>query len=294
MSGDTRRAPPRVAHRLLVCAALTTVAVVGLASPSFAAIKPSPHIFSHATSFAIPPKSPAGTTWTLELWQHGKLLGCESGATGVLRVSVPSSVQGTVQADVYRNGKWYSGQRIALSGHRGGGGSGSGGSGHGQGGGGSGHGHGGGGSGSGGTGHGQGGGGSGSGRSGSGGSGSGGSGSGGSGSGGSGSGTTPITTIPSVTSASSGGAGNDSGGGGLIGGGLTGLTAPATGTTGGATALPATAAPAAHPPAVPATELNFTAGSGSFVSSTLGGVGLFLLGTYLMLTRRPRRGRRAV
>jgi hypothetical protein len=282
MAVDATNAPTKSAPRLLVGAAVLLLGVVMTASASFAATRSGPSVSPRVAVFDIPSWSPPTVTWTLNVWQHNTLIGSDSGTSGVLSVTIPRAVNGTVQADVKRNKRWFSGKRVTLPGR----GHGHGGGGHGGGG------HGGGGSGNGGGGSGgSGGSGSSGGSGGSGGSGSGGSGSGGSGSGGNGGGGVSTTTIPPITI--TGGGGTGGGGSGSFAGttksalgsfGTQHLSGPATSAAQGAKTQTQTQTPA---PA--ATDLAFTGTGSDFRTTILAGSGLILLGAFLLMRRRAER-----
>jgi hypothetical protein len=225
-------------------------------------------------SFAIPSNSPPSISWTLNVWKKGALVGSDTGTSGVLTVTVPRSIHGTLQADVRRNGRWYSGTRVALPGQGGTGtgtGGGSGNHGHGSGNHGHGDGH-----------HGHGGGNHGAGKPPGGGSGTvgppSGSSNGGSNSNGGSSGTPP--TIAVTATGAPANALHDIAGIGFAG---------STTTGGHAAHSPVTlAAGSDAPSSATATDLAFT-GSGTgngFWSTFLGGAGLFLLGGFLLMRRR--------
>jgi hypothetical protein len=268
----TMRSRMSVAPRLVVGAALMAVAVLGLTSAAFAGTHSGPRIAPRVATFDIPASSPGTISWTLNVWKKGALIGSDTGTAGVLTVTIPHTVNGTVQADVRRNGHWYSGARVAV----GGGGSGGTGTGGGTGGGngngnGGGNGHGGG--------NGNGGGTNGGGATGTGGLG-GGATSGGNGDGSSGAPVADPFATPSGISNSTGTP--DSSG--------TGLQLWAGGSGFGHTVFgPVTAAAGSSTPAkVPATALAFTGdGTGNgFWSTFLGGAGLFFLGGFLLMRRR--------
>jgi len=235
----------------------------------------SPSLVPYEATFAIPADARVGTVWTLNLWLQGHLVGSDSGTSGILKVVVPrTKTARKFQADVQRNGKWYSGTRGLLPGRQGGGGHGGGGKGgSGKGGGGKG--------GSGKNGGGKGGGSHGTGGTGSG-SGASGSGSGANGSGGAGGGASNPT--PNSSSPSTGGA---AAGNPLAA--LGGRTNVATAGTGGGSPLHLLD-PASVPtdPAASAGLLAFT-GTGIFLwIMALTGAGLLLFGGRLALRRRAR------
>ncbi len=128
MADDTRGARTRAAPRLLACTAVAVIGVLALTSPAFAATHQGPQITPRVATFTIPVDSPPSVSWTLNLWKRGVLVGSDTGTSGVLTVTIPRSINGTVQADVRRNGRWWSGARVAVTGGSGGGGPGTGGS----------------------------------------------------------------------------------------------------------------------------------------------------------------------
>jgi hypothetical protein len=113
----------RSALRLAVLVGITVV----LSSSAFASTVPSPKITATQVTFNVP--AGRGSTFTLELWSDGTLLGSAHGTSGVLTVAVPVTafcrVQGdvylTLQADVFigppgGHGSFYSGARATLPG----------------------------------------------------------------------------------------------------------------------------------------------------------------------------------
>jgi hypothetical protein len=303
MSGGSIGRRYHGARIVLLGLCLGSVAVLGPASSAFAAVHharhigtphhigsprhvrstppahpghASPRVAPRVASFIIPTTSPPGTVWMLNLWRAGQLLGSDSGTSGVLTVTVPRAVHGTVQADVRRNGRWFSGARASLPGRGGTGGHGGGGTG-GKGGGGTGGqgGHSGGGTG------GQGGTGGSGGTGGTGGSGgSGSSGTGGTGSGATGSGGAAGTGTPSgapSTAANGGTAPTGSGPGSTVNGPNGSHIAALGGRSAGPSAPP-----------VPATDLAFTGAGSAFWTTAIAGLGLLLLGAYLLARRRAR------
>ncbi len=260
MAGDMIRRRTTGALRLCVGAALVLLGVLGLASSAFAGTHAGPQIVPRVATFDIPADSPPTISWTLNLWDKGALVGSDTGTSGVLTVTVPRSIHGTLQADVRRNGRWYSGARVSMA-VGGGGGTGTGG---GTGGGGGKKSGGGGGKGGGGT-------------------SSGGGQTGGAGGGG--------TT--GGTGASGGETSTTPGGGGSAV--LTGNVPQTPGTGSGGSAAnggsntrgPVTsAAGSTTPPTAPATDLSFTGVGSGFWSTFLGGAGLFALGGVFLRRRR--------
>jgi hypothetical protein len=130
MAGDSVTGRTNIAHRLLLCAAMGAATILGLTTTAFAAIHAGPRISKTAAAFEIPATGKPGVVWTMYLRHDGRVVGSDAGTLGSLSVTVPSTVHGMVQADVQRNGHWYSGNRfhIARSG-TGGGGTGGGGTG---------------------------------------------------------------------------------------------------------------------------------------------------------------------
>lgn len=107
--------------RFVFGVALAGAAVLPVASAASAATHSKPVITSSATTFAIPSSSPSGTTWTLNLWSHGTLVGTASGSSGeLLTVSTPTTPKCKFQADVSQTPAggqktWYSGAKATLS-----------------------------------------------------------------------------------------------------------------------------------------------------------------------------------
>ena len=113
----------RSALRLAALVAIT----VAFSTAASASTVPSPQITATQVTFKVP--LDRGSTFTLELWSDGTLLGSTHGTAGVLTVAVPITafcrVQGdvylTLQADVYvgppdGHGTFYSGARATLPG----------------------------------------------------------------------------------------------------------------------------------------------------------------------------------
>jgi hypothetical protein len=273
MAGNTFRARMNGAPRLLVCVALAMVGVLGVSSAASARTHNGPQIIPRVATFVIPSTSPPTVSWTLNVWNRGDLIGSDTGTAGVLSVTVPRIIHGTVQADVRRNSHWYSGSRVALTGGGGNGGTGTGG---GTGGGGT---HGGGGKGGGGT-------------------GGPGPGTGTGGSTSPGGGGSPGAGTPGINGGSGSGGLSGVGGGtpaATGGSGSTGAAHPTPASGSGATPAAGTTGPvtlaagSSKPPVVPGTELAFNDGGEQFWSTGLSGLGLLLLGAYLMVRRLPRR-----
>jgi hypothetical protein len=100
--------------RLLLCVAALLIGLIGSGTLAFAAVRP-PTITPTAATFVISGHSAAKTTWTLSLWAKGKLQGTESATSGTLRVVVPAVPGCKFQADVQRDGKWYSGTGATVA-----------------------------------------------------------------------------------------------------------------------------------------------------------------------------------
>jgi hypothetical protein len=88
--------------------------VVGSAPWAFAQGQ-KPAITSSAASFTILTANASETVWTLNLWANGNRVGTDSGTGGTLTVEVPPTRSCKFQADVLRNGKWYSGAQAVLT-----------------------------------------------------------------------------------------------------------------------------------------------------------------------------------
>ena len=130
---DAPRRRGSLGPRVLVGTALASVALLVMSSTAFAAVHSGPRLAKTTVTFDTPTTAKPGTVWTLNLWQHGSLLASASGTSGTLTVKVPATIHGSVQADVRRNARWYSGNRFQVSpgsgtGGKGGGGKGGGGS----------------------------------------------------------------------------------------------------------------------------------------------------------------------
>jgi hypothetical protein len=264
----------KAAPRLLVCAAVMVLGILSLAPAALARSHAGPTIVPRVATFTIPTGGPPLTEWTLNVWKRGTLIGSDTGTVGVLSVTVPRTVEGTVQADVSRNGRWYSGNRVALPGS-GGGGSGTGGGSGSHGGGGGKHGHGGG-NGS----HGA------------------GNGSGPGSEGGSGSSPTTTTTIAPATTGAGGSSGTGNSGGTGTGtrvGGTNGQVAGAPGTSGVANLHQVDPITLAVGDATPARSaaLAFTGAGDAFWSTALAGLGLAFLGFFVLMRRREAKAARS-
>jgi len=74
-----------------------------------------PTITSTAASFTIVSTKAQGPVWILNLWANGNRVGTDSGTQGTLTVEVPPTHACKFQADVLRNGKWYSGTFATLT-----------------------------------------------------------------------------------------------------------------------------------------------------------------------------------
>jgi hypothetical protein len=87
---------------------------VGSTPWAFAQGQP-PTVTSSVASFTIVSTKPQGTVWILNLWAFGNRVGTDSGTEGTLTVEVPPTHACKFQADVLRNGKWYSGTVVTLA-----------------------------------------------------------------------------------------------------------------------------------------------------------------------------------
>jgi hypothetical protein len=94
--------------RLLSCVGAVAVGILGCGSLAFAGGR-APSLTSTTATFVIGNNSGPGTTWTLNLWAKGTRVGSTSGTSGTLTVAVPATPSCIFQADVLRNGKWFSG-----------------------------------------------------------------------------------------------------------------------------------------------------------------------------------------
>ena len=95
-------------RRLLLCIGAVLVGVFGVGALAFAGGQGP--VFTSATVTFVVPHSSARTTWTLNLWSKGKLVGTDSATDGTLQVAVPSTPSCKFQADVLRDKTWYSGK----------------------------------------------------------------------------------------------------------------------------------------------------------------------------------------
>ncbi len=138
MAGESVTGRTKVAHRLLLCVALGAATVLGLTSTAFAAVHAGPRISKTVAAFDVPATSKPGVVWTIYLRHAGHVLGSDTGTSGTLSVTVPSTFHGMVQADVRRDTRYYSGNRFLIPRSGTGGGTGPGGGGTGPGGGGTG------------------------------------------------------------------------------------------------------------------------------------------------------------
>jgi MYXO-CTERM domain-containing protein len=261
MAGGTMRTRLMSAPRMFIGAAVVGVGILGVAPAAFAGRHAGPLIVPHVATFDIPSAPTSRVVWTLNVWKQGDLIGSDTGTSGVLTVPLPRTTNGKLQADVRRDGRWYSGYRVNLPGSGGGGSGTGGGNGHG------GKGHGGHGSG----GHGTG--------------GNGGGGSTGTGGGTGGGGTTGTTGGgPGGGGTSPAGGGSTGAGSGSAGTGANGVgSTPAGSGVHGAAVDPITLAVGAK---TPATALAFTGSGSAFWTTAFGGFGLFVLGAYLAGRRR--------
>jgi len=133
MAGGTMLTRVMSAPRLLLGAAVLAVGILGAAPMAFASKHAGPQIVPHVASFSIPSRNTSRVVWTLNVWKQGDLIGSDTGTSGVLTVTLPRTTHGKLQADVRRNGRWYSGDRVNLPGTSGGGTGTGGGNGHGGG-----------------------------------------------------------------------------------------------------------------------------------------------------------------
>ena len=100
--------------RLLLCIGAVLMGVAGSETLAFAGER-APMVTPTEATIVVGPHNPAGTTWTLNLWFKGNLVGTDSGTAGTLTVAVPARPSCKFQADVQRNGKWYSGNDANLA-----------------------------------------------------------------------------------------------------------------------------------------------------------------------------------
>lgn len=74
----------------------------------------TPQLSASGAVFSIPARSKA--TWTLTLWSGGVRRAASTGIGGTLKVTVPRGTPCSIQADVTRNGKYYSGVARTFTG----------------------------------------------------------------------------------------------------------------------------------------------------------------------------------
>lgn len=94
--------------RLLLCIGAVLMGALGSGTLAFAGGQ-APMVTPTEATFVVGPHNPSGTRWTLNLWFKGNLVGTDSGTAGTLTVAVPARPSCKFQADVQRDGKWYSG-----------------------------------------------------------------------------------------------------------------------------------------------------------------------------------------
>ncbi len=99
--------------RLWLCTGAALVVALAMATPASAG-QSGPTITPGQATFTIA-RDPGGTTWTLNLWAHGKLVGTTSGSAGTLAVAVPATPACKFQADVLRGAKWVAGAVTTLA-----------------------------------------------------------------------------------------------------------------------------------------------------------------------------------
>lgn len=105
--------------RIVSCVGAATIGVLGCAMWAFAGSH-GPSITATQATYVIGPGSVKGTVWTLNLWARdvtkgSKRVGSVSGTTGTLTIAVPSAPDCAFQADVLRNGTWFSGHDATLA-----------------------------------------------------------------------------------------------------------------------------------------------------------------------------------
>ncbi|HXQ43296.1 MAG TPA: hypothetical protein VN816_01565 [Acidimicrobiales bacterium] len=99
--------------RLWLCIGASLVVALASGTPASAG-QSGPMITPSQATFTVA-KDSAGTTWTLNLWAHGKLVSTTSGTAGTLAVAVPATPACKFQADVLRGGKWFAGTFTTLA-----------------------------------------------------------------------------------------------------------------------------------------------------------------------------------
>jgi hypothetical protein len=100
--------------RIMSGVGIATVGVLGWGTLAFAGGH-APSITPTQATFIIGPGSVKGTVWTLNLWSKGNRDGSDTGTTGTLTVAVPATRNCAFQADVLRNGKWFSGNDATFT-----------------------------------------------------------------------------------------------------------------------------------------------------------------------------------
>ena len=118
MEVDPRGGRTTVGRALLLGTALAVTGVLALASSADARPQAERRLSTPGATFRIPKSSPPGTVWTLTLWSKGRRLATATGTSGVLRVTATPAAHCTVQADVRRAARWYSGKRFRLTADR--------------------------------------------------------------------------------------------------------------------------------------------------------------------------------
>jgi hypothetical protein len=100
--------------RIVSCVGAATIGALAWGTLAFAGGH-APSITPNEATFVIGPGGVKGTVWTLNLWSKGNRVGSTSGTTGTLIVAVPATPSCSFQADVLRNGKWFSGNDANLT-----------------------------------------------------------------------------------------------------------------------------------------------------------------------------------
>lgn len=104
------------AARLLVLIGVALIAT-GLFAEAASASNSEPTLTNSKATFTIKSGNPSNRVWQLTLWTvtPQKLLGKDSGTSGVLVVTVPNVPSCYFQVDVSRNGVWYSGFKATVT-----------------------------------------------------------------------------------------------------------------------------------------------------------------------------------
>jgi hypothetical protein len=118
MAVDPRGPRTLMGRALILGTVLAVTGVLALASSAAARPQAERRLAAPGATFRIPKASPPGTVWTLTLWSKGRRLATATGTAGVLRVTAAPTEPCTVQADVRRASRWYSGTRFTLAAHR--------------------------------------------------------------------------------------------------------------------------------------------------------------------------------